>query len=66
VGHNILLKKLKVNISKAMSNQPVGLKQVDQGIWQVHFMDYTIGYFDEESRKFSPQDDPFGLRLNQI
>ena len=62
----ILLKKLKVNISKAMSNQPVGLKQVDQGIWQVHFMDYTIGYFDEESRKFSPQDDPFGLRLNQI
>lgn len=62
----VLLKKLKIHISKALSNQPVGLKQVDQGIWQVDFMSYTIGYFDEESRSFAPNEDPFGLRLNQV
>jgi hypothetical protein len=62
----VLLKKLKIHISKAMSNQPVGVKQVDQGIWQVDFMSYTIGYFDEDSRKFSPNDDPFGLHLSQV
>lgn len=60
----VLLKKLKIHVSKALSNQPVGVKQIDQGIWQVDFMSYTIGYFDEESRKFSPNDDPFGLHFN--
>lgn len=59
----ILLKKLKVHVSKAFSNQPVGLKRVDQGIWQVDFMSYNLGFFDEESRKFAPNEDPFGLHL---
>ena len=59
----ICINKLKVHITKALANQPVGLHQVDQGVWQVDFMSYTLGYFDEESRQFSPNDDPFGLRL---
>jgi putative transposase len=62
----VLLKKLKIHVSKALANQPVGLKQVDQGVWQVDFMSYTLGYFDEESRSFAPNDDPFGLRLSQV
>lgn len=61
----VCIRKLKIHISKAFANQPVGLKQVDAGIWQVDFMSYTLGYFDEESRKFSPNDDPFGLRLDK-
>lgn len=59
----VCVKKIKVHISKALADQPVGLKQVDSGVWQVDFMDYTLGYFDEESRQFSPNDDPFGLNL---
>ena len=59
----VCLNNLKVHITKALANQPVGLQQVDQGMWQVDFMSYTLGYFDEESRKFSPNDDPFGLQL---
>ena len=62
----VLLRKLKIHVSKAFANQPVGLKQIDQGIWQVDFMSYTIGYFDEESRKFAPNDDPFGLHFNHL
>jgi putative transposase len=54
----------KIHVSKSFSNQPVGLKMVDTGTWQVDFMSYSIGYFDEYSRKFSPNDDPFGLRLD--
>lgn len=55
--------KQKVHISKALANQPVGLKEVDGGIWQVDFMSYTLGYFSEENDKFAPKDDPFGFRL---
>lgn len=57
--------KLKIYISSALSNQPIGLKEIDSGIWQLDFMDYTLGYFDEKSEKFSPNYDPFGLRLNE-
>ncbi len=38
--------------------QPVGLTEVDDGIWKVTFMDYDIGCFDEESCKFAPLDNP--------
>lgn len=60
----VCLKKQKVHISKAFANQPVGLKEVDDGIWQVDFMDYTLGYFDEGSDKFAPREDPFGFKLD--
>jgi putative transposase len=63
-GRICIGRQIKVHISKAFANQPIGLKQVDAGIWQVDFMSYTLGYFDEESRKFAPNDDPFSLRLD--
>ena len=53
----------KIHISKALANQPVGLKEVDSGIWQVDFMSYTLGFFDVESDKFTPCDDPFGFKI---
>jgi putative transposase len=62
----LCFKRLKINICRALSNQPVGLKEIDSGIWQLDFMDYTLGYFDEESEKFSPNDDPFELRLDKM
>lgn len=54
----------KVHISNAFANQPVGLKEVDDGIWQVDFMSYTLGFFDEESNKFAPGVDPFGFKID--
>jgi putative transposase len=54
----------KVHIGGALANQPVGLKEVDDRIWQVDFMSYTLGFFDEESNKFAPSEDPFGFRID--
>lgn len=59
----LCLNRQKVHISQAFANQPVGVKEVDEGIWGVDFMSYTLGYFDEESNKFTPKDDPFGFNL---
>jgi transposase InsO family protein len=61
----ICMNNLKIHISKALANQPVGLKLVDNGIWEVSFKDYDLGYFDEQSQKFAPKEDPFGLRLEK-
>ena len=60
----VCLNELKIHISKSLANQPVGLKQIDHGIWRVDFMSYTLGYFDAESRSFAPNADPFGFRLS--
>jgi len=59
----VCLNAQKVHISKSFANQPVGLKEVDSGIWRVDFMSYTLGFFDEESDKFTPSDDPFGFKI---
>lgn len=59
----ICIKKMKVHVTKALANQPVGLQEVDDYTWEVYFMDYHLGYFDELSRKFAPREDPFGIKL---
>ncbi|MFH2034385.1 MAG: hypothetical protein ABIJ26_06755 [Candidatus Margulisiibacteriota bacterium] len=61
----VCLNQSKIHISRAFANQPVGLNLVDDNIWQVNFMDYELGYFDEISRKFAPKDDPFGIKIDK-
>ena len=60
----VCIGKRKVHISKAFSNQLVGLKEVDDEIWQIDFMNYALGFFDGESNKFAPREDPFGLKID--
>ena len=61
----VCINQSKIHLSRAFANQPVGLEEVDDNIWQVTFMDYELGYFDEISRKFAPKDDPFGIKLDK-
>jgi putative transposase len=55
--------KKKINLSTALAGQPVGLKEVGDGIWLVSFMDYDLGYFDFEGIRFEPIGNPFGLKV---
>jgi len=41
----------------------VGIKEVDDGIWLVSFMDYDLGYIDLEEKTLRPLDNPFGPRV---
>ena len=51
-------KKERVFISMVLAGQPVGLTEVEDGIWRVTFMDYDLGYFDCESCQFTPLEYP--------
>jgi len=42
------------------AGQAVGVKEVDDSIWLVSFMDYDLGYIDLEERTLQPLDNPFG------
>ena len=35
-------------------------------IWLVSFVDYDLGYFDDETGRLEPIDDPFGPRLSPM
>jgi putative transposase len=50
----------KVNLSHVFAGQQVGIKQVDDRIWLVSFMHYDLGYFDDETCRLEPIENPFG------
>jgi hypothetical protein len=46
-----------------LAGQRVGIKEVDEGIWIVSFMQYDLGYIDVEQKTLQSLDNPFGTRL---
>jgi hypothetical protein len=54
------------NISTVLAGQKLGIKQVDEGIWLVGFLDYDLGYVDLEQKALQPLDNPFGPRLSAM
>lgn len=56
----ICLNNRKVNFSAVFAGQDVGVKEAEDGIWLVSFMNYDLGYFDFEGMRFEPLPDPFG------
>lgn len=59
----ICMHRKRVNVSTVLAGQRVGIKEVDEGIWIVSFMQYDLGYIDLEQKTLQPLDNPFGARL---
>jgi hypothetical protein len=59
----ICLYRKKINLSTVFAGQAVGIKEVEEGIWLVSFMDYDLGYIDLEERTLQPLDNPFGPKV---
>ncbi len=59
----ICMHRKKINISSVMAGQRLGIKEVDDGIWLISFMQYDLGYIDLEQRTLQTIHNPFGTRL---
>jgi putative transposase len=59
----ICMGKKKISLSQVFAGQKVGVKEEDEGIWQVSFMNYEIGYFDLDTCRIEPVDNPFGPKV---
>jgi transposase InsO family protein len=59
----LCLYRKKINLSTSLAGQAVGIKEVDQGIWLVSFMDYDLGYIDLEEKTLQPLPNPFGPKV---
>jgi hypothetical protein len=45
------------------AGQSVGVTQVGERIWLVTFMHYDLGYFDDETCRLEPIENPFGPKV---
>ena len=59
----ICYEKRKVNLSTVFAGQTVGVSQVGEHIWLVSFMDYDLGYFDDETCRLEPIENPFWRKV---
>ena len=46
-----------------LAGQAVGIKEVDDGIWLLGFMDYGLGYIDLAEKTLQPLENPFGPKV---
>lgn len=59
----LCLYRKKINLSSSLAGQAVGVKEVDEGIWLVSFMNYDLGYIDLEEKTLQPLENPFGAKV---
>lgn len=59
----ICLGKKKINVSTVLGGQHVGITQTDDDTWLVSFMKYDLGYFDLNTCRLEPIDNPFNHKL---
>ena len=50
----ICIGKRKINFSTVFAGQVVGIREVDDQIWLVSFMDYDLGFLDSERGRVPP------------
>ncbi len=55
----ICIGKRKINFSTVFAGQVVGIREVANDIWLVSFMDYDLGFFDNERGRVEPGPNPF-------
>jgi putative transposase len=53
----------KINLSNVFAGQNIGVKQVADQIWLVSFMQYDLGFFDHETCRLEPAENPFGPKV---
>ena len=62
----ICLGRKKINFSTVFAGQAVGIREIEEEVWFVSFMEFDLGCFDKESCRVEPLDNPFKTKLLPI
>lgn len=54
----IRIGRRKINLSVVFAGQTVGIKEVANQVWLIHFMDFGLGFFDEQDNRVAAADNP--------
>jgi transposase InsO family protein len=61
-GH-VRFRSKSIFISNALSGQNLGFREVDDGVWEISFMEHDLGYLDLQTCKLTPGENPFMCRI---
>jgi putative transposase len=59
----ICIGRRKINLSTVFAGQNVGIKEVSDKVWLVSFMQYDLGFFDQETGWITSVENPFGAKV---
>jgi putative transposase len=59
----ICIGRRKINLSTVFAGQNVGVKEVSDKIWLVSFMQYDLGFFDNETGRLASAVNPFAPKV---
>jgi len=59
----ICIGKRKINLSIVFAGQFVGIREVDDKLWLVSFLDFDLGFFDEAAARVEPGANPFASKV---
>ena len=59
----ICIGRRKINLSTVFAGQNVGITEVSEKIWLVSFMDYDLGFFDQEAGRVECAENPFTAKV---
>ena len=59
----ICIGRRKINLSTVFAGQNVGVKEVGDQVWLVSFMQYDLGFFDQETGWVTSTENPFGAKV---
>ena len=55
----ICIGKRKINLSQVFAGQILGLREVEDQLWLVSFLNYDLGFFDSQEDRVEPATNPF-------
>lgn len=55
----ICIGRRKIHLSTVFGGQYVGIREVADRIWQVSFLEYDLGFFDQDEERIEPALNPF-------
>ena len=59
IGPAARANKREITIRAVFTGQRVGVRQVNNSVWLISFMQYDLGYFDAEVVRLEPIENPF-------
>lgn len=56
----ICIGRRRINLSRVFAGELVGLREGDDQVWIVSFLDFDLGFFDQDEGRVEPAQNPFG------
>jgi putative transposase len=53
------MRRRKINLSRVFAAELVGIREVDDQVWRVSFLDFDLGFLDRDQGRVEPAQNPF-------